>query len=196
MGYDAEDAEAQYWEARGLGYTDEQILAMDEWPVRPAPETPAMKARREWRERYFSPTARATLEALDMHDRMKGQTPMYESAYRYTEPKPPVRTMRTKEIAAQLRAQIAEAQKALALLDKIPGEPAEKMTTFGVSFDGSEQVYTYVAMRINGKWRVTGRHFSGGKYDWEEIFSRFDQIRAKVLFMSTPVEFRSEDIER
>lgn len=211
MGHDAEDAEAEYWHAKGLGYTDEQILAMDTWPVRPAPETPAMRARRRGRamlarDRYLDAMfdqdgTMSASEAAAFQKRYRietGVTPMmYESTYRYTEPKPAIKpTMRTKEIAAQLRAQIAEAQKALELLDKTPGEPAEKLTTFGVSFDGSDMTYTYVALRINGKWTVTGRHFRGLRMEWHEIFERFDKINAKVRYMSTPVQFRSEDIER
>jgi hypothetical protein len=187
--------------ARALGYTDAEIMAMDRWPwetwADPIPEiTPAMIARAEGR-RWNANVGPRTRH----HFNRETEVAMYGDEYGRFQVAPPApvhreRTLRTKEIAAQLRAQIAEAQKALALLDKTPGEPAEKMTTFGVSFPDSDQVYTYVAMRINGKWRVTGRHFVNGKYEWHEIFERFDAIRAKVLFMSTPVQFRSEDIER
>jgi hypothetical protein len=108
----------------------------------------------------------------------------------------PINTAKT---AAELRTLIAEATKTLALLEKTPNEPAERMTTFGVTFPersryAEPNVYTYVALRINGKWTVTGRHFAGLKLTWPEIFARFDEIHATVKYVATPVEFRNEKI--
>lgn len=212
MGYDADDAQAEYDRVRALGYSDEEIMAMDEWPQVSSPEakaalreysepeTPAMRARREGRaalarDRYLDAMfdqdgtmsaneAAAFVRALDLNDAMHGKITIMEKRM-------PINTRKT---ATELRALIAEATKTLALLEKTPDEPAERMTTFGVTFDGSENVYTYVALRINGRWSVSGRHFVHGRYLWHEIFERFDSIHATVKYMATPVEFRNEKI--
>lgn len=221
MGYDADDAQAEYDRVRALGYSDEEIMAMDEWPQVSSPEakaalreysepeTPAMRARREGRaalarDRYLDAMfdqdgTMSASEAAAFQRRYRLETGSTAGRFQITHPnltgpKEPKMPINTRKTATELRALIAEATKTLALLEKTPDEPAERMTTFGVTFDGSENVYTYVALRINGRWSVSGRHFVHGRYLWHEIFERFDSIHATVKYMATPVEFRNEKI--
>lgn len=95
---------------------------------------------------------------------------------------------------ANLKAAIDEAQKELALLERIPPEPGEKITTFTVVFPGSTKPYVYVGLRVDGEWKMSGKHFEGSDWTWSGIFNRFEEIHARVNYISTPTEFRHEQI--
>lgn len=148
------------WErAREMGYTDAEIMAMDEWP---------------WDRR----------RRVDLSGRQHVSPPLMT-------PWKEVAMLNKTKTIADLEAAIAAAQKELALLRRIPTEPAERMTTFAVTFNGSKP-YTYVALRIDGKWSVSGKHFRGERYTWSGIFARFEEIHGRVCYMATPTEYRHE----
>lgn len=272
MGWDYEDAESEYWHVKGMGYSDEDILRMDEWPTMPkytrdaypkpepdrpgrifrealapidydpagpgpapgyfAPddarylreydrtnhgaldefdqdgtlsasdaarfsrgighESPAMKARRQGRESLAAEAlrdSRATFAAM----LRKEETSPLGTTQKADEIKGKMQMINKSRTIADLKAAILAAQKELALLEKIPSEPGEKLTSFTVTFAGSTKPYIYVGLRINGKWRMSGRHFSGD-YTWSGIFERFEAINAKVSYISTPTEFRHEQV--
>jgi len=252
MGWDYEDAESEYWHVKGMGYSDEDILRMDEWPTMPkytrdaypgpddarylreydrtdhgaldydpagpgpAPgyfdqdgtlsasdaarfsrgighESPAMKARRQGRESLAAEVlrdSRATFAAM----LRKEETSPLGSTQRADEIKGKMQMINKSRTIADLKAAITAAQKELALLEKIPNEPGEKLTSFTVTFEGSTKPYIYVGLRIDGSWKVSGRHFANGKYTWSGIFERFEQIHATVNYISTPTEFRHEQV--
>lgn len=95
---------------------------------------------------------------------------------------------------ANLKSTIADAQKELALLERIPPEPDERMTSFTVTFPGSNKPYVYVGLRVDGQWKMSGKHFEGSDWSWSGIFKRFEEIHATVSYISTPIEYRHEQV--
>jgi hypothetical protein len=200
MGFDHDRARAEYWATRALGYTDEEIIAMDEWPTRPKEptkvydesgrleswsydtppfvETPAMKARRH---------------GVSPHPDPKNVPPRKAKTVRINKIKREMGMINRTRVIDDLKAAIAKAQKELALLERIPAEPAERLTTFVVTFNGSKP-YTYVALRVDGEWIVSGRHFDNSRWTWSGIFARFEEINARVCYIATPTEYRHETV--
>ena len=84
-------------------------------------------------------------------------------------------TMNIREIAeAQLRRNEAERQRLLTRLDLIDSfgeeDPWEDQTV--ISFDrnfGGPRTYTHVAVRLGGKWWVTGNRNVGTSFTWEQL---------------------------
>lgn len=224
MGYDYDDAEDQYWasnhglpsmtsyrnnmrrlealkaeraemaqnaknfeRAKSYGYTDEEIMSLDEWPWDLSPYARAEQFRKV---RLATNTKRATSAAMIR----KEETSPLGSTERANEIKREMQMINKSRTIADLKAAILAAQKELALLEKIPNEPGEKLTSFTVTFEGSTKPYIYVGLRIDGSWKVSGRHFANGKYTWSGIFERFEQIHATVNYISTPTEFRHEQV--
>jgi hypothetical protein len=206
MGDDYDRAEDEYWEARSMGYSDADIIGMDEWPKRPkdrytlrAGDVPP--ARVHHRDEYGT-------DMYDIREHAGSDRPgrlFREALMEHKELTSPIGHPKTDKIKgemnminksraiADLKAAISAAQKELALLERIPPEPGEKLTTFTVTFSGSKP-YTYVGLRIDGKWSMTGRHFNGSRYTWSGIFERFAEINARVCYVSTPIDFRHETV--
>lgn len=210
MGDDYDRAEDEYWEARSMGYSDEEIIAMDEWPKRPKDRytvrsvTKAMerKARTSPIGEPESLLARAAREAGEAFARygVGFDSPSYRARQRsqaktarINEIKKDMQMINRTRVIDDLKAAIAKAQKELALLERIPPEPAERLTTFVVTFNGSKP-YTYVALRIDGEWLVSGKHFDDSRWTWGGIFSRFEAINARVCYIATPTEYRHETV--
>lgn len=238
MGWDAEDAEDAYWassgnypiteaaarkasannwrRARKLGYTDEEIMAMDYWPwVSPQVTGLAGKRSKRFDKYRFGPrTSRenramkertspigepdgfdqdGTMSATDAayFERWAG---MYPDSKNVAAIKGRMQMINKKQVIADLKKAIADAQKELALLERIPAEPGERMTSFTVTFANSTKPYVYVGLRIDGQWRMSGKHFHGSNWTWGGIFKRFEEIGATVSYISTPTEFRHEQV--
>lgn len=259
MGWDYEDAEDEYWSTRAssydamdaedesvydrfvarhmanvqrakdYGYTDEEVMALDEWPWMLTPiqrieqyrkirlatnidisktglgniDVAAAQARvREARKRAnlaremkarTSPIgepesllARAARESKD--DQLKADRVTDVTA------KKRMLVINKSRTIANLKAVIADAQRELAMLKRTPAEPSEKITTFTVTFPGSRKPYVYVGLRVDGDWKMSGKHFEGSDWTWSGIFNRFEEIHATVNYISTPTEFRHEQI--
>ncbi len=211
MGWDYEDAENDYWSSRfssfdpsvrraikaehaanvarakGDGYTDEEILAFEKWPwemtarerveqLKRANLAREMKARTSPIGEPGSLLTRAAREAKEAYEIKDSEMISRE------------RTIKN------LKATIEEAQKELALLERMPAEPSETITTVTVTFPGSRKPYVYVGLRVDGEWKMSGKHFEGSNWTWQGIFNRFDQIHATVNYISTPTEYRTEQV--
>jgi hypothetical protein len=207
--------------AKNYGYTDEEIMGLDAWPWELSPNARAEQFRKV-RLATLAGTdvaaaqagivaARKRAAAREISRAMKARTsPIGEPesllARADREAKEAFGGSRTSEIKGQmqminksrtianLKAAIDEAQKELALLERIPPEPGEKITTFTVVFPGSTKPYVYVGLRVDGAWKMSGKHFEGSDWTWSGIFNRFEEIHARVSYISTPTEFRHEQI--
>lgn len=203
MGWDYEDAEAEFWasnhvvnedlirernarrdraeragkaqgaefianveRAKRMGYTDTEIMAMSRWPW----EGDVWPAHVHHRDESLIERAAQLKVSKDSKMISKART------------------------IKNLKAAIEEAQKELALLERIPAEPGEKITTFTVTFPSSRKPYVYVGLRVDGEWKMSGKHFEGSNWTWQGIFNRFEEIHATVSYISTPTEYRHEQV--
>lgn len=212
MGDDYDRAEDEYWEVRSMGYSDADIIAMDQWPTGPKYQTGTplrlnpdntldardqdkLSSVRQARESVFDQDSTLSAsEAAMYHRQMKARTSPIGEPIKSDKIKKEMRMINKKNLIKDLEETIAAAQRELDLLKRIPSEPEENMTSFTVTFENSSKPYVYVGLRINGKWRVSGRHFVSGSYSWSGIFERFEAIHAKVLYISTPTDFRHEQV--
>lgn len=80
--------------------------------------------------------------------------------------------------ADKLRASIKEAMDLLAKIEKRPIEPDDdrSLVMFEFQFNGYGAVYTYGAVKVNGKWYLTGSNKSGpgSALSWEALFDWFE----------------------
>lgn len=201
--------------AKDYGYTDEEILALDAWPWELSPNARAEQFRKVRLATQIkisrtglgdSDVAAAQARVREARARKARTSPIGEPESLLSGNRPVFRTERSASAAgrisminksrtiANLKAAIDEAQKELALLERIPPEPGEKITTFTVTFPGSTKPYVYVGLRVDGEWKMSGKHFEGSDWTWSGIFNRFEEIHARVNYISTPTEFRHEQI--
>lgn len=187
--------------AKALGYTDEEILGMDRWPENPkeAEIAKSVRARLGLNQEMKARTSpigepdRYSSEAINARKAAFDALPREEKINKI---KKGMRMINKTRVIADLRQAIADAQKELALLERIPAEPSERMTSFTVTFPGSTKPYVYVGLRVDGDWLMSGKSFEGSNWTWSGIFKRFEEIHATVSYISTPTEYRHEQVYR
>lgn len=83
--------------------------------------------------------------------------------------------------AAALELRMAELALAEAVAaNALPPEPQADGSTvrFRVQYRPGEKTYTYVALKADGKWLVTGQRYAGRKLSWEEVVYIADKNHA------------------
>lgn len=92
--------------------------------------------------------------------------------------------------AKELRDLIAKAQIELSKIERRPVEPEDShLITFEVQFTGYGQVYTFAAIKADGRWYPTGRNLPKYFGSWEEIFDYFE-ARGTVSNVKAAIDFR------
>lgn len=78
--------------------------------------------------------------------------------------------------ADDLRKAIADAQAMLVKIERRPIEPDDDnaVITFRFMYSGYGQVYTFAAIKADGRWYPTGRNLPNHFASWEDLFEYFE----------------------
>jgi len=194
MGWDAEDAEDAYWAARADEVEPEIPEDWDGTPPEsdfedPPEDAPDWNVRTDTaltgttaRHQPFRADEISVNQIAPPPERREGCRMWHDESQTIGQEK--TRTMRKNAILAQIERAEATLRDLRAELSKIdrPAEPTDLtdslgrlVITFNFRFNGMDRIYTFAAVRTNGRWYLTGHaRVRPDGMTWDELMGWVD----------------------